>query len=118
MRRSILALATVLAVTFLFAPAAGAVGPGGWDHVGVGATNATPSLAGGSSVTALNADNPGVLYAGGNFTSAGGNSQAKRIARWNGSHWSSLGSTPLTNGGVFAIAYHAGKVSVGGYVVT
>jgi hypothetical protein len=66
------------------------------------------------TVSALNTDNPGVLYAGGNFTSAGGNSKAKRIARWNGSNWSSLGTTPITNGLVDAIAYHAGKVYVGG----
>src|SRR4051794_24626119 len=114
MRRSMLVLATVISMVLLFAPVAAAVGPGGWDHLGVGATQSTPSLSGGSSVTALNADNPGVLYAGGNFTSAGGNSKARRIARWNGSSWSSLGATPLTNGQVFAIAYHAGKVYIGG----
>jgi hypothetical protein len=94
---------------------AAAVGPGGWDHVGVGATSALSSLNG--AVTALDTENPGVLYAGGGFTSAGGNTKAARIARWNGSTWSSLGNTPIPNGGVYAIAYHAGKVYAGGTFV-
>ena len=34
----------------------------------------------------------GDLYAGGNFTDAGGVAEADRIARWNGSTWSALGS--------------------------
>jgi hypothetical protein len=54
------------------------------------------------------------MYVGGNFTSAGGNASAQRIARWNGLSWSSLGTTPISNGGVFAIAYSAGKVYAGG----
>ena len=112
MRRSVLVFAVVISATFIVAPDAGAVGPGGWSHVGVGATSSTPSLDG--HVYALNSQNPGVLYAGGDFTTAGGNPKAKRIARWNGSTWSALGNTPLTNGAVFAIAYHAGKVYVGG----
>ena len=112
MRRSVLVLAVVISATFVLAPNAEAVGPGGWSHVGVGATSSTPSLDG--HVYALNSQNPGVLYAGGDFTTAGGNPKAKRIARWNGSTWSALGNTPLTNGAVFAIAYHAGKVYVGG----
>jgi hypothetical protein len=103
---------TAFALSVAVAQPAGAVGPGGWNHVGVGATSTQASLDG--AVYALNTDNPGVLYAGGNFTSAGGNSKAKRIARWNGSNWSSLGTTPLADGAVFAIAYHAGKVYVGG----
>jgi hypothetical protein len=89
-----------------------ATGPGGWNHVGVGSTATTPSLNG--SVTALNTDNPGVLYVGGGFTDAGGHSKADRIAKWDGAAWSAIGGTPLTNGQVFAIAYHAGKVYVGG----
>src|SRR3954453_21309981 len=117
MRRSVLAFATVatlVSASVLLTGTAEAIGPGGWDHVGVGSSSSSPSLTGGSSVTAINTENPGVLYAGGNFTSAGGNSRAQRIARWNGSAWSSLGSTPLSNGGVFAIAYHGGKVYIGG----
>jgi hypothetical protein len=83
---------------------------GAWSHLGIGATAAAASLNG--AVYALNADAPGVLLAGGTFTTAGGK-PAAHIARWNGTSWSSLGSTPL-NGDVHAIAYHAGKVYVGG----
>ena len=112
MRRSVIAFVAASTLAVALAPVASAVGPGGWDHVGMGATSSTPSLNG--TVTALNTDNPGVLYVGGNFTSAGGHTNARRIARWNGS-WSTVGgATPLTNGQVFAIAYHAGKVYVGG----
>src|SRR3954464_9778143 len=101
MRRSVIAFlaGSMLTVTLALAPVASAVGPGGWNHVGMGATATTSSLNG--TVTALNTDNPGALYVGGNFTSAGGNSKARRIARWNGSSWSALGATPLTNGQVF-----------------
>ena len=62
--------------------------------------------------TALNADDPGVLFAGGSFTSAGGNPKAAHLAKWNGSAWSAVG--PTLNGDVHAIAYKAGKVFVGG----
>lgn len=116
MRRSVYAFAAAFTATVTVTSVAAAVGPGGWDHVGVGSTSTTASL-NGTSVTALNTDNPGVLYVGGNFTSAGGNADAKRIARWNGTTWSALGTTPLSNGGVFAIAYHAGKVYAGGTFV-
>lgn len=112
MRRPALALTFVMTAMIPLASAASAVGPGGWDHLGVGATTAMPSLNG--TVTALNTDAPGVLLVGGNFTSAGGKANADRIARWNGSAWSALGSTPLSNGAVFAIAYHDGKVYAGG----
>ena len=44
----------------------------------------------GDSVAAL-AVSGGTLYAGGNFTTAGG-SAANYIAQWNGSSWSALGS--------------------------
>lgn len=113
MRRFLWAFTAVCALTAAIAQGASAIGPGAWDHVGTGATSATASLNG--PVTALNTQNPGVLYAGGSFTSAGGNANAKHIARWNGSRWSALGTTPL-NGGVFAIAYDAatGRVFAGG----
>jgi hypothetical protein len=43
------------------------------------------------NVQALVVDNEGNLYAGGSFTSAGGN-PANYVARWDGNNWSPLGS--------------------------
>jgi hypothetical protein len=117
MRRSVTTtLVAALGATLAISPllSASAVGPGGWDHVGIG-SGGNSSLNG--AVYALNTQNPGVLYAGGTFTSAGGNSKAKRVARWNGSSWSALGTTPISNGSVFALAYHAGRLYAGGTFV-
>ena len=59
---------------------------------------------------------PDSLYAGGVFTSAGGDTTAVSIARWDGSSWHSLGA-PALNGGVDAIAVDRhGNVYVGGAV--
>ena len=44
-----------------------------------------------NEIRSMAVDEAGDLYVGGNFGSAGGNS-ASRIARWNGSRWSALGS--------------------------
>jgi hypothetical protein len=112
MRRTSLGLALAAAVLLPLASAASAVGPGGWDHVGVGPTAGTPSLNG--AVYALNSDAPGVLLVGGAFTSAGGVAHADRVATWNGTAWGSLNGTPISNGAVHALAYHAGKVYAGG----
>ncbi len=108
MRRQV-ALALPIALVLLAAPAAVATGSGGWDHVGVGATSSASSLD--AVVNVLNSDNPGVLYAGGGFSTAGGHA-ANRIARWNGSGWSALPG--ITNGSVFALAYSSGRVFAGG----
>ena len=55
------------------------------------------------------------LYLGGAFTNAGGIPAADRIAKWDGSSWSAIGTTPIaSNGSVFAIAVSAGKVYAGG----
>ena len=115
MRRPAFALILAIATMVPLATVALGVGPGGWDHLGVGATSATPSLNG--PVYALNADAPGVLLVGGAFTSAGGNASAVRIATWNGTAWGALSGTPISNGAVFAVAYHAGKVYAGGTFV-
>jgi hypothetical protein len=111
-RRGIVApvLALLGSGILYFAATASAAGPGGWDHLGHGATASDPALNG--SVDALNADNPGTLYAGGNFLNAGGHAAADHIASWDGTSWSTVG--PGLNGDVHAIAYHAGKVYVGG----
>lgn len=59
------------------------------------------------------------LYIGGNFTNVGGVATADRIARWNGTAWSGLGSNgagdgAIANGFVEAIAIHAGDIYIGG----
>ncbi|HEX5624962.1 MAG TPA: T9SS type A sorting domain-containing protein [Saprospiraceae bacterium] len=57
-----------------------------------------------------------VLYAGGDFAVAGGVS-AKRIAKWNGSNWESLGTGENNglNGSVYCILVDNDDVYVGGY---
>jgi hypothetical protein len=121
MRRSRLVFAASVAavLAMAIAPASG-IGPGGWDRVGHGSTTGKPSLNG--KVSALNTERPGFLYAGGTFTNAGGVASADLIAKWNGSKWSAIGSTPLTSAAgaeVRAIAYDdaTGKVYAGGTFV-
>ena len=106
-------LAALLVVLVLSAGAVASTSPlsGIWSHVGTGGTASKPSLNG--AVYALNTDDPGVLFAGGSFTSAGGHATAAYLARWNGTKWSAVGS-PRLKGAVHAIAYHAGKVYAGG----
>lgn len=55
------------------------------------------------------------LYVGGMFTTAGG-TIANNIAKWDGAHWSSIGTGPENgvNGVVEGIAYTDGKLFVGG----
>jgi len=112
MRRSAATLALAIAALLPFAGSAAAIGPGGWDHVGVGSPSTTASLDG--PVYALNADDPGVLLVGGGFTKAGGNANAARVATWNGTAWGALNGPPIDNGAVFALAYSGGRVFAGG----
>jgi hypothetical protein len=86
--------------------------PGGWEQVGTNKAAPTQSALNGI-VLALNTDQPGVMYVGGNFTDAGGDPNADYIARWDGSTWKALG-VPKLNGQVTAIAYRNGKVYAGG----
>ncbi|MGA2247495.1 MAG: hypothetical protein ABSH48_21125 [Verrucomicrobiota bacterium] len=65
---------------------------------------------GGPYVSAL-AVSGGTLYAGGDFTTAGGNA-ASYIAQWNGSNWSALGSG--VNGEVNALAVTGSTLYAGG----
>ena len=110
----LLVILGVLVITSLAAFSGGAlaaVGSGDWGHLGDGGTAGTRSLDG--AVRAFNTDAAGVLYVGGSFANAGGIPDADRIAAWNGSAWSAIGSSPLT-GDVRAIAVHAGKIYAGG----
>lgn len=112
MRRTLFAVPLSVAFIVQLSTAALASGPGGWNHVGHGATSAASALNG--AVYALATDSSGItLYAGGAFTNAGGKAAADHIAKWNGVAWSALSSVTL-NGNVRAIAVHAGKVYVGG----
>ncbi len=112
MRRSLLALSLSFASCLTLSAVALATGPGGWNHLG----ETGPSALNGH-VTAMNADTKSALYLGGSFTNAGGIAAADRIAKWDGTKWSALGTTPLGNGSVFAIETHAGKVYAGGNFV-
>jgi hypothetical protein len=110
------ASATGLLLLVTLGGTASATGPGGWDHLGGGATAGTPALNG--TVSALNTDRPNTLYVGGSFTAAGGVAGADRIAAWNGTTWSAVSSagSQIANGLVDAIAYDSvtGKLFVGG----
>jgi hypothetical protein len=69
------------------------------------------------SIYALVADQKGNIYAGGNFTRAGGIS-ANNIAKWDGTSWSALGSG-VTNGAYEAYVHvcavdSSGNLYVGG----
>jgi hypothetical protein len=114
MRRSRLVPATLLALAAAGLTAlspATALGPGGWDHVGGGASAALNGR-----VSAM-APGDGALLVGGAFTDAGGRPSADRAAEWDGDTWRALGSAPLDNGEVRAIAYDDGKTYVGGTFV-
>jgi hypothetical protein len=60
-----------------------------WSALGSGMSGGTPTYVG--ALTVFDDGSGSALYAGGNFTSAGGVA-ANYIARWNGSSWSTLGS--------------------------
>lgn len=60
-----------------------------------------------TSLTVHNTD----LYAGGYFTNAGGVA-ASRVAKWDGSSWSALGSG--INSWVYALTSHNGDLYAGG----
>ncbi|GAA4804302.1 PQQ-dependent sugar dehydrogenase [Litoribaculum gwangyangense] len=81
-------------------------------------TDATNSIPGtNNEIRSLAIDNNGILYVGGNFDEAGGNT-APRIATWDGANWGTLGSG--TSGFVEAIAttdtdvYVAGNFAIAG----
>src|SRR5579862_4907822 len=65
----------------------------------------------GPYLSALACDTLGNLYAGGDFTTAGGVT-ANSIAKWNGSAWTSLGSG--MNGQVNSLVFNSGNLYAGG----
>ena len=69
----------------------------------------------GTWVNALHTLSNGDLIVGGNFTTAGGQ-PANRIARWNGSSWSSFGSG-ITSTGLLALVYAITTLADGDLVV-
>ena len=54
----------------------------------------------------------GALIVGGGFNAAGG-IEARNIARWDGTHWTSLGTG--LDGGVYALGSYGGDLIAGGY---
>lgn len=82
-----------------------------WSALGTGMSIGMPA-----TVYALATDASGNVYAGGFFTTAGG-TPANRVAKWDGSSWSSLGAG--LNQGVSALAIDAGgNVYAGGNFTT
>ena len=71
----------------------------------------TGSIGTNNEIRSMAFDENNVLYVGGNFDTAGGNSAA-RIAQWNGTNWSALG--PGTSGFVQAIAIKGNYIYAGG----
>jgi uncharacterized protein (TIGR03790 family) len=95
---------TVLPGAYTYNPAGTIAGwsEPSWFEMGSGMNN---------TVRALATDRMGVVYAAGDFTSAGGVG-ALRFARWNGLAWSGFGS--LNNSAYAAVLSEAGEVYVGG----
>jgi hypothetical protein len=54
----------------------------------------------------------GVLYACGNFTTAGGN-PANRIAKWDGNNWTEFNPGLLITSSLFALANLSNKLYIG-----
>ncbi len=110
--RSLRVLALSAVVIGTIATFALAAGPGGWGHLGDGGTLRSDSL---DLVASALAVSSGVLYVGGEFTDAGGNLAADRIATWNGSSWGAVGPAgSISNGRVADIAVSGNKVYAGG----
>lgn len=78
-----------------------------WNNVGNGANR---------QINDLVIDNSGQVYAGGWFTSIGGNS-INRVARWDGNSWHALGGGPSNNINAMAISPN-GDLFIGGLFTT
>jgi hypothetical protein len=84
-----------------------------WSALGSGMTGGNADFGTAVQVLAVVGSD---VYAGGNFSSAGG-SPANNIARWDGTTWSALGGGVVVpaEGGVNAVALWGGNLYVGGY---
>jgi PKD domain len=92
-----------------------ATGPGGWDHLGTGVNGRVDALIGVPHFGTI----PDSVYGGGAFTSAGGNTSAVSIARWDGENWRSIGAPPISHAtgarvDAIAVDHATGKIYVGG----
>ncbi len=82
-----------------------------WTALGTGLSGGTASFPAARALAVFDEDgagpNPPALFVGGDFTTAGGVT-ANRIARWNGTTWSALGTGTAggSNSSVFALAVH------------
>ena len=87
-----------------------------WAPLGIGSANGVNG-----SVTALALASNGDVYAGGNFTTAGG-VVANYVARWNGTAWNALGtglSSGAGSGAIYALVVASnGDVYAGGDFAT
>jgi PKD repeat protein len=109
---------TFVAASLMLGALAGqahATGLGGWDHLGTGLNGRVDALI---SVPHFGSV-PDSVYAGGVFTSAGGDTSTALIARWDGTAWHSIGAPPISTAvgaSVAAIAVDSttGKIYVGG----
>lgn len=88
-----------------------------WGQVWDGASWTTMGSGANGVINAFAFGPDGALYAGGNFTSAGGVANTARIAKWNGSAWSALG-TGAPDGEVRALHFHSSGVLIMGGTFT
>jgi hypothetical protein len=92
-----------IAVFITFCSASVFVNAQTWGTVSTGMSGGTPAVY--ALASGIN------LYAGGNFTSAGG-ATVSNIAQWDGSAWSALGAG--VDGDVFALTIYKGNLYAGG----
>ena len=95
-----------------------------WNNLGTGSTSNSAPITSSDTATvtiySLLSSSEG-LYAGGDFTDAGGSSSADYIARWNGDRWFNVGTGTVAGspafyvGTIYAMASGSEGLYVGGY---